>query len=123
MTPERRLTRQEMDVLADAAEVRLVILGDLGDSELVHGGEARNADARSRIAARVAVDEWCATAHSPPQARAVSTSRIMTMSTLTGGNWSTQVPGSELERDLRSGLLGRRLAGGWLVRLLRRGLG
>ena len=45
--------REEMDVLADSTEVRIVVLRDLGDSKSVHGVEARTAAARGRIDAPV----------------------------------------------------------------------
>ena len=38
MAAQPRLTREEVNVLADSAEVRIVILRDLSDSESVHGG-------------------------------------------------------------------------------------
>src|SRR6476469_1136289 len=38
MAAKPRLTREKMNVLADSAEVRIVILRYLSDSESVHGG-------------------------------------------------------------------------------------
>ena len=85
------LTRKKMDMLADTAEMWVVILGDLRDSQSVHGGEARNAAARSLFGCPWA-DRACLTAHSPPPPDAMGASRMMTLSTLTDGNRLTRVP-------------------------------